>query len=160
MANLSPHRRRDTHFGFTLIELMIAVAIVAILTAIALPAYQNSVQKGRRADAMAAISSIQQAQERWRGNYPAYSTDLGASGLNITSPPLYALAVTAPTSTAGSLARGYIVTATGQGAQASDAQCARMSVRLWEGNLRYAGCGTCTTFSDADYTPTHPCFSR
>ncbi|MBS3745013.1 MAG: prepilin-type N-terminal cleavage/methylation domain-containing protein, partial [Wenzhouxiangellaceae bacterium] len=42
--------------GFTLIELMITVAILAILVGIALPAYQNQVQKARRADAVSGLS--------------------------------------------------------------------------------------------------------
>lgn len=146
--------------GFTLIELMVAVAIVAIIAAIALPAYQSSVIKSRRADAMAAISSVQQAQERWRGNNAAYSTDMGATGLNITSPALYTLSLSAPNSDGTGLSRGYIVTAVAQGQQGSDAQCARMSVRLFEGNLRYAGCGACNSFADTDYRENHPCFNR
>lgn len=153
------HERREWS-GFTLIELMIAVAILAILTAVALPAYQSSVQKGRRADAMAAIASIQQAQERWRGNNPAYSTELGAAALNIQAPPQYSLAIVAPAASASLLSRGYVVTATGLGSQAGDSQCARMSVRVFEGNLKYAGCGSCSSFSETDYAPTHPCFSR
>lgn len=141
--------------GFTLIEVMIAVAIVAIIAAVALPAYQDSVRKGRRADAMAGIAAIQQSQERWRGNNPAYSTSL--TELGVVAPALYSLAVSAPNSDGTGLARGYIVTATGQGGQASDGECARMSVRMFEGNLRYAGCATCSTFT---YTESQPCFRR
>ncbi len=144
--------------GFTLIELIIALAIVAIIAAIALPAYQNSVIKSRRADAMAAISNVQQAQERWRGNNAAYSTSL--TDLGVTSSPLYTLSLAVPDATANSIARGYIVTAVGQGRQANDAQCARMSVRLLEGNLRFASCGGCSSFSDSDYTVNNPCFNR
>ncbi len=141
--------------GFTLIELMIAVAIVAVLASIAYPAYQDSVRKGRRADAMAAISAIQLSQEHWRGNNPAYSTSL--TELKVTEPPMYSLTITAPTSTATDLVKGYTVVAEGRGAQASDAQCKRMSVRLLDGNLAYAGCGSCTTFT---YATSHACFSR
>ena len=44
--------------GFTLVELMIVIVIVAILLAVALPSYQNSVQKGRRADAKSALLDV------------------------------------------------------------------------------------------------------
>ena len=50
--------------GFTLIELMVAVAIVGILAAIAIPSYQDSMRKSRRADAKAALLSFANAMER------------------------------------------------------------------------------------------------
>ncbi|MBS3746303.1 MAG: type IV pilin protein [Wenzhouxiangellaceae bacterium] len=50
--------------GFTLIELMITVAILAILVGIALPAYQNQVQKARRADAVSGLMAAAQTMER------------------------------------------------------------------------------------------------
>jgi len=51
--------------GFTLIELMIAVTVVAILTAIALPSYQNSIRKSRRPDAKTALLDLASRQERY-----------------------------------------------------------------------------------------------
>ncbi len=50
--------------AFTLIELMIVVAVIAILTVIAYPSYQDSVRKSRRADAKAALLELAQWMER------------------------------------------------------------------------------------------------
>ena len=58
--------RRDSRAarvrGFTLIELMIVVAVIALLAAIALPSYQDSVRKARRTDARGALTTV--AQDR------------------------------------------------------------------------------------------------
>lgn len=51
--------------GFTLIELMIVVAIVGILAAIAYPSYQESVKKSRRSDAQSALTGLSVAMERY-----------------------------------------------------------------------------------------------
>lgn len=60
--------------GFTLIELMITVAVIGILAGIALPAYQRYVTESRRAEAMAGLMAMQALQERWRLNNPSYGT--------------------------------------------------------------------------------------
>ena len=62
--------------GFTLMELMITVAIVSILASIAYPSYRDSINKSRRADAKAALSSAAQALERY---YTEKNTYLNAS---------------------------------------------------------------------------------
>ncbi len=68
MVNLSRKK------GFTLIELMMVLVIVAILVALALPSFRDTLRKSRRSDAMEVISRIQLAQERWRVNHAAYTT--------------------------------------------------------------------------------------
>ncbi|MDP9933163.1 type IV pilin protein [Variovorax paradoxus] len=68
--------------GFTLLELMIVVAIVGILASIAYPAYQDSVLKGRRAEARTALLELMQQQERYmtqRGTYLVFSNTSGVT---------------------------------------------------------------------------------
>jgi len=98
--------------GFTLIELMIVVAIVGILAAIAYPAYQDSVRKGRRAEAITALYQLQLEQEKWRANNTTYTGTLGTGGLGLTSTvpatgtAYYDVAITANSAT------GFTATAT------------------------------------------------
>jgi type IV pilus assembly protein PilE len=68
--------RQRTRAGFSLIELMVVVAIAAIIAAVAIPSYQSAMQRSRRADAMAALGEIAQAQERWRANNASYQDTL------------------------------------------------------------------------------------
>ena len=66
--------------GFTLIELLIACVILAILAAIALPSYQNQVQKSRRSDAKSALVGAAGQMERYfteRGTYATATLGIG-----------------------------------------------------------------------------------
>ena len=68
-------QQRQRSLGFTLIEVMIVVAIIGILAAIGYPSYQNQVQKTRRADAKAALMELAQGAERYytqNGDYDGY----------------------------------------------------------------------------------------
>ena len=58
--------------GFTLIELMVTVAIVAILTAIALPSYQGYIQRGKIAEATSSLSQLRVTAEQWYADNRTY----------------------------------------------------------------------------------------
>lgn len=68
--------RGKKHKGFTLIELMITVAIVAVLAAVAYPSYQNAVVKNRRAAAQAHLSDIAQREQQFLMDNRAYTTSV------------------------------------------------------------------------------------
>jgi len=74
--------RRKTD-GFTLIEMMIVVAVLGLLTAIALPMYQETMRKSRRSEAMRELMELASRQERFYAQNSAYTSDInGELGLN------------------------------------------------------------------------------
>lgn len=75
--------------GFTIIELMIVVAIIGILAAIAYPSYLEHTERTRRVDAQGALSGLANAMERY---YTANSTyeGAGAAGADTGAPSIYA----------------------------------------------------------------------
>jgi type IV pilus assembly protein PilE len=125
--------------GFTLLELLITVAIAAILASIAYPSFMDAIRKGRRAEAVESITRIQQAQEQWRARNSSYTDDLeGATGLNIpkTTPNgYYTLTVAVPNNALS--ASQYTITAAAAGSQVADTKCAFLSMRVVGGQLTY-----------------------
>lgn len=65
MVDMTKRGFKGRHSGLTLIELMVVIAVLAILTAIGYPMYTEQVQKARRTDARNALSMIALAQERF-----------------------------------------------------------------------------------------------
>jgi type IV pilus assembly protein PilE len=120
--------QRSGGAGFTLIELMVTVAIVAILSAIAYPAYSQYVLKSRRTDEKNALLDLAARQERFYSLNNQYSTVPSALGYAGAAFPLnvqtgnaayYQLAVSAPTPAAATLPT-FAASAVPLGNQAKD----------------------------------------
>jgi type IV pilus assembly protein PilE len=97
--------------GFTLIELMIAIAIIAILAAVAIPSYSEYVRRGRITEAVSALSGMRVKMEQYFQDNRTY---VGACAIGTVAPrptDTTNFAYTCPTLTATT----YTITATGQG---------------------------------------------
>lgn len=137
--------------GFTLIELMIAVAIIGIIAAFAYPSYLEQVRKSRRADVKAVILQAAQAAERYytaNYNFGTTSTSQAAANAspvfgNITKSPIdggstyYTLSYTAS-------ATDFLITATPSGPQVGD----RCNVITYARNGSVSYTGTNGTLQD------------
>jgi type IV pilus assembly protein PilE len=116
--------------GFTLIELMIAVLIIAVIAAIAIPNYTRYVQRGYRSEGLAMLNDIAARMERFYAQNNSYAgatlQTIGLANANVASinstTGRYVLSLTpAPTAVT------YTVLATASGPQASDA-CGNLTV--------------------------------
>jgi len=111
--------------GFTLIELMIVVVIIAILSAIAYPAYTRYVYKSRRADAYAALNQDQAIMERCYAQYFSYNPTGGSCPAIATTSPEGYYQISQPVAATSTT---YKLTATAIGPQAGDTQCTSLSL--------------------------------
>ena len=112
--------------GFTLIELMISVAIVAVIVAIALPNYRDYVLRSHRADAQAALLDMAARQERFLAQNNSYTTLISeAAGLNMgtttSAEGYYNLSV--GVCAGGNISTCYVLTASATGSQLGDTEC-------------------------------------
>ena len=97
--------------GFTLIELMITVAIVAILAAIAIPSYTEYIMRGRITDAIATLGDQRIKMEQYYQDNRTYVGACGAAGSSVAPLPPPTAHFTYACPAPGALA--YTVTATG-----------------------------------------------
>ncbi len=111
-------RQRARTRGVTLIELIIAVAVVAILAAIAFPSYQEQMRKTRRADGKAELMETAQQLERCYTRFSRYNDGNCGVALPFNSSEGYYVV-----SAAAITASAFTLDATPQGDQANDTRC-------------------------------------
>lgn len=138
--------------GFTLIEVMIVVVIVAILAAVAIPSYQDSVRKTRRADAKEALTRIAALQERYFFTKNDYGTAALLGVGNTSTEGYYTINIytTPGADTAGGECGAdpcyrIVANPVATGPQAADTKCALFT-------LNHVGQKTAQDASDADTT--------
>jgi type IV pilus assembly protein PilE len=124
--------------GFTLIELMIVVLVIAILAGLALSSYNKQVRKSRRAEAKQIMSDYALREEKLRSNSTSYTSNLATLLGTSTAPTswgsgYYTMAISFPlsgncpvasgTGPAKGSANSFIITGTAVGDQAEDTSC-------------------------------------
>jgi type IV pilus assembly protein PilE len=143
--------RRSNTRGFTLIEAMIAVAIVAILAAVALPAYREYVLRGRLVDATNALSATRARMEQFFQDSRTY-----VGGPCATSQAVAEFTVvcdgTAPA--AAPTAATFVIRATGSGSTSgfvfSIDQDSTQSTAAWPASWGTAPAGNCWALRRGD----------
>ncbi len=141
------HPKKLKMRGFTLMELMIVVAVLGILAAVAFPSYQSYIRKGKRTDGKNALIAVQLAQEKWRVNHGSYASTVAGSDCGTAAATGLCLSANSPMSSEGGYysvsitsgdSVGFVVTAAAQGDQANDKQgstsCATLSLTVSSDN--------------------------
>jgi type IV pilus assembly protein PilE len=134
--------------GFTLIELMIVVAVISILAAVAYPSYQESVRKSKRTEARALLVDAAARQERYYADNNTYTATVTSGGLGYSSATsatgIYSLSIVVTPASCSTACTGYTLTATAAGAQAADAACATLTLTS-AGTKGYTGTASAYT---------------
>lgn len=115
---------RAKQSGITLLELMVVVAIVAILAAVAYPSFTDGLRKSRRAEAFKGLLSMQLKQEEFRVSNASYSGT--PSQVGNPSSDYYDFTIS------GASATLYTLIATAKGGQSGDAGCTILSINKAE----------------------------
>lgn len=129
------------HCGFTLIEMMVVVAVIAILASVAFPSYKKMVLKSHRTEAHALLQAAQLGQEKFRINSTTYSSSLSGNAFSrVGTSEYYDLSVSNASES------GYLLTATAKGTQTDDTGCTTITLEQ--------------TASDITYGPSSACWSK
>jgi type IV pilus assembly protein PilE len=134
------HARLSAH-GFTLAELCVVLAVAGVLASVAWPSLQAQLQRGRRADAVAALMRVQIAQEGHRANHGLYASQLGAlagAAAPRSQEGLYDIQLDG-----GGDRYEARATARADGAAAGDVACATLRLQVREGIADFAPSARC-----------------
>lgn len=134
-----------TQRGFTLIEAVLVVGLIALLAAIAYPSFRSQMLKARRTDALIALMQLQQSQERWRSTHLRYGSAAELAAPATSPQGHYVLQVASADPT------GFELVATAIGGQQADALCRVLRISRQHGETRYlAGTAPASTGTDDD----------
>jgi len=143
--------RKHRSFGFSLLELMVTVAVISILATIAVTSYSSQVQKSRRTEAKSALLDLAGREERLFSTTNAYSNveaflGYAAAGTTVmTNMPFgngnYTLTATVPDPGQPAGTPSYLLSATPVGTQANDTSCGSFSLNQL-GQQTVSGTGT------------------
>ena len=115
-----PVKRHGESRGFSLIELLVVISLMAILASMVVPSYSGYTRAAKRSEAMQGLLSAQLAQAEWRARHANYAhiAELPIS-LNTTNYQFRSSQISA---------NSYTLTATATGAQAADEQCLQLQI--------------------------------
>jgi type IV pilus assembly protein PilE len=114
-----PVRSPARPLGLTLTEMLIALGLVSVLAALAVPGYQKQQRQARRTDGQVALQQLQMDQARWRGTHDRYADDLTTLGWPADRSPQGHYQITIAEATSD----GYTLQATPVGGQTADHAC-------------------------------------
>ncbi len=113
--------------GYTLVELMLVVVVIAILAAVAIPAYQRYGYRARRVEAQEMLLRVRHAQERHHATYHRYAQTTVELGFATDTTPRGVYRLRIDDSPKAPPGQGFVATAVPMGVQANDT-CGELSM--------------------------------